>query len=153
MSLEKEIDNLAKSVVECDSTHCPDVQQRVSSGVQKTFQWKFPKKALEFSRCQKEAGDAHECRALLAKGLNASAPYFFDKCDAIRKETQENPMLGYNPIQYKSPFWFEGMGDLWRHSTYDAPKTNANACKLTEDAARTCATDPTKPPGYCQYVG
>ena len=143
------ISSIAAQVVACDTKQCQNIGDLVSEGVYAAFRERYPAEYNEFETCLKSEQPRLICKSLLADGLNKSAPFFFEACDKHRKQTSDNPMLGYNPLLYKSPFWFNSLGDIWRHASYKAPKTNADSCAVIEEEARMCPTDGTKKNEYC----
>ena len=60
-----------------------------------------------------------------------------------------DPLKYYNGINYLSPFWFEGAGEIWRRVSHGSSKVSVRDCLRIRRDSEQCLQDSTQSEEYC----
>lgn len=147
-----EFDSAMLDIVRCDDMFCPNLDQLYQRAIYVTAQ-RFDQPLLDgFHECVMTSThdvERHQCRQQF---LNIFSKYNEDmalRIDELRQMYSDDPLSGGNPLEYESPFWFEGAGDVWRRYDHRTPKSGVHNCQKVIQQAEQCLNDATKPNELC----
>lgn len=143
---DADLNYVLDEIVACDDKHCPWIDELFPDAVMLLMAVRFPEIVRDLSRCEVAKKPQHECTSLFMEGLNRTNPILQDLLER-RRGKKDDPLQGYDPMLYQEPFWFQGVGNIWRRIEHGSKKVTVKNCHYLRREVDQCFKDG-KLPGY-----
>lgn len=128
--LEKlSLDEIVTTLVGCDEKFCEDFEYIFMEGIERILHIKWPQLEMDLVRCRDENRPEHECAPLMEEVLERASPIFMDMVNQKRFKISKDPLANYSGLQYMHPFWFDGVGEIWRRVAHGSRRYSVKDCK------------------------
>lgn len=103
----------------CRDAYCPNLDEVYTNCIMMALQQHHPQIHREVDQCAALHGvGSQECERVNEHAMDLAVP-IVDAALEAKFATLPGPRLeDYHPMEYLSPFWFEGAGQLWRRWTH-----------------------------------
>lgn len=146
---EVDLDFAVTEIVHCDDEFCPELKELFLDALFDILEIKFPDKHKALVRCSEQGRSDAECAPIFMDAMTYANPIAFDLIEKKRQAISPDPLQGYDGLQYGSPFWFEGAGEVWRRMAHGSRRTTVRSCEKIRTQAEQCLSDPNKSNDYC----
>lgn len=138
-----DLDYLVTQIVRCDEQFCHELPEMHMDAVLVSSHLKYPEIQRDIEVCGAEHGlEAPQCHALFLEALNRVNPILYDLIEQKRRVLSPDPLINYDGLQYMSPFWFTGAGDVWRKVDGRSKRTSIANCQLVKKRLDECLALP-----------
>jgi hypothetical protein len=132
------LDQIVTEVVRCDDRFCPEYEYLYMEGVERILHIKWPQLEMDIVRCRDENRPDEQCVPLMKEVMDRAGPVFADAVNQKRLTTMKDPLLNYSGLQYLHPFWFDGVGEIWRRVAHGSRQYSFKDCKKLLTKSEQC---------------
>lgn len=99
----------------CRDKYCPNVAETYTNAITTALQMNHPDLHRQVDQCAATHGyDAEACAAINTHATDVAIPIVDAALEEEYLKLPPPALHDYHPLEYLSPFWFEGAGRLWR---------------------------------------
>ena len=138
-----DLDYLVTQIVRCDEQFCETLPDMHMDTMLISIHIKYPEIQHDLDTCIAEHGPgAKPCMALFTEAVNRVNPMVYDLIEQKRRAISPDPLVNYDGLQYMSPFWFEGSGDIWRRVDGRSKRVSIADCHRVQRRLDDCLALP-----------
>lgn len=138
-----DLDYLITQIVRCDEQFCEKLPDMHMDTMMVGIGVKYPEIERDMEVCVAEHGaNSKPCNALFLEAVNRINPMIYDLIEQKRRAISVDPLVNYDGLQYLSPFWFTGAGDIWRRIDGRSKRTTIADCNRVKKRLDECLALP-----------
>jgi hypothetical protein len=138
-----DLDYLVTQIIRCDDQYCEGLSDMFMDTILVAIHVKYPEMQRDIEQCIDEHGlEAKPCTAMFMEAINRVNPMVYDLIEQKRRLISPDPLINYDGLQYISPFWFTGAGDIWRRIDGRSKRVNITNCNIVQKNLDECLALP-----------
>jgi hypothetical protein len=142
---EPTLEELVEFIVQCDDTFCPELASAYGALTDVIMQERFSTHMASFNSCVNKKGETHpDCQLIFRGGIQRASSIISGLLNHQRMKASSDPLINYQGNNYLHPWWFTGVGEIWRRTANGSRHTTVRNCQLLMRNSEQCFGDKEK---------